>query len=371
MSADMIKSLARAEAIGLSIYNSGLSDQAVRQRFNVTHIARLASNENPLGASPDVVRAINLSAPESAVYPDPASLELREALARQCGMTADLVVMGNGSEDLLKLLCLAFVNPGDRVVTLLPSFGLHHIYPRMMGAEIAMVPVDPRMEYDLPGWERALNLPSKLVIFSNPSNPVGCMLDNDGFERLIAAAPADCLLVVDEAYYEYCADLADYPDSLTLLRNQPRPWIVLRTFSKAYGLAGLRIGYGLASDPAIVEILDRVRTPFNINRGAQAAALAALHDRRHVLRSVAHVRAQRGALRQALIAMGLTVAPSQANFLFFRVPGEGAAVAEKLLAYGVIVKPWLETGYRDWLRVSIGTETDQQIFLQALHEVLK
>ena len=371
MSAELIKSLARGEAIQLSAYNAGLSDEAVRQRFNVQHIARLASNENPLGACAGVQRALGASAAESAVYPDAASMALREAIAGRHGMAPEQVIMGNGSEDILKLLCLAFVNPGERVVTLLPSFGLHVIYPQMMGAEVELVPVNDAMEYDLPAWEQALRKPAKLVIFSNPSNPVGCMLDSAGFQRLIDAAPEDCLLVVDEAYYEYCADLADYPDSLRLLRRQSRPWIVLRTFSKAYGLAGLRVGYGLACDPAVTEVLNRVRTPFNINRSAQAAGLAALDDQEHVARSVAHVREQRDALRRALTSMGLTVAPSEANFLFFRVPGgDSAAVAGKLLAYGIIVKPWLENGYRDWLRVSIGTGEDQQLFLQALQKVL-
>ncbi|WP_230492495.1 histidinol-phosphate transaminase [Martelella alba] len=370
MSAELIRAMARGEALQLGAYNAGLSDEAVRRRFNVPRIARLASNENPLGAGLLAQKALSDSASLCAVYPDAASQTLRQAIAHRLAMTPDRIIMGNGSEDILKLLCLAFIKPGDRVVTLLPSFGLHVLYPQMMGADVTLVPVDARMRYDLPAWEQALRSPVKMMIFSNPSNPVGCMLDNGEFRRLIDAAPADCLLVVDEAYYEYCADLADYPDSLAILRRQPRPWIVLRTFSKAYGLAGLRVGYGLAGDPAITDLLNRVRTPFNINRGAQAAALAALGDQAHVRKSVAHVRAQRRALQSALAAMGLVTAPSQANFLFCRVPEDAAAIAEKLLAYGVIIKPWLENGYRDWLRVSIGDEADQRQFLTALAGVL-
>ncbi|WJV65949.1 histidinol-phosphate transaminase [Pectobacteriaceae bacterium CE70] len=370
MSEQLINTLVRKEARQLGAYNAGLSDEAVRAHYNVDTIARLASNENPLGASPQVITALQESARLSAIYPDPSSQQLRDALAQTNGVDANRVIIGNGSEDLLKLLCLAFVNPGDRVVTLLPSFGLHLIYPQMMGANVTGVPVNAQMAFDVAAWQQALQTPAKMVMFSNPSNPVGCMLDGDGFQRLIDSSPQDCLLVIDEAYYEYCTQLDGYPDSLAVLQHQARPWIVLRTFSKAYGLAGLRVGYGLASDPALVDILNRVRTPFNINRAAQAAAIVALHDNDHTARSVAHVNAQRTWLADQLTQLQLQVVPSSANFLFFRTARDSAALAQRLLPFGVIVKPWLEPGYTHWIRVSVGSAADNQRFISALRQVL-
>ncbi|QCR38844.1 histidinol-phosphate transaminase [Nissabacter sp. SGAir0207] len=366
MSQNQIEKLARTEARQLAVYNAGLSDEAVRATYRVDHIARLASNENPLGASPAVADALAAAQTSTAIYPDSASLALRQALAVKTGAGVDALVVGNGSEELLKLLCLAFINPGDRVVTLLPSFGLHQIYPQMMGGQVDLVAVTPEMTFDLPAWQAALSQPAKMVILSNPSNPVGCTLSAAAFQSLIASAPEECLLVIDEAYFEYCRHLPDYPDSLALLAAQSRPWIVLRTFSKAYGLAGLRVGYGIASDPALVEVINRVRTPFNINRSAQAAALAALADDAHVSASVALVAAQRQAMHDALTALGYQVAPSEANFLFFRIHGDSKAFANALLARGIIVKPWLEPHYTDWVRVSVGSVEDNARFLAAV-----
>lgn len=368
--AQAVRRLARQQASSLGAYNAGLSSEAVRNRYGVTEIARLASNENPLGASPLVHQALSDLAQHSGIYPDPNSQALRAEIAALTDIAPQQVVIGNGSENILEMLCLAFINPGDRVVTLLPSFGLHEIYPRMMGAEVTLVAVTQALEFDLAAWRLALQRPAKMVVFSNPSNPVGCMLGRDDFLQLIAAVPQDCLLVIDEAYYEYCANQADYPDSLALLPLQDRPWIVLRTCSKAYGLAGLRVGYGLACDAELVALLDRVRTPFNINRAAQNAALAALRDRQHVADSVAWVSEARAAMAVELRALGLQVAPSSANFLFFDCGYPSVQIAEALLAYGIIVKPWHEAGYQRFIRVSIGSAADNRRFLSALRQVL-
>ena len=363
-------SLARSTARTLGLYNAGLSAEAVRQKYGVTHIAKLASNENPLGASPQVASALQADAALSAVYSDAASTQLRDVLADHTGVSAENIVTGNGSEDILHMLALAFLNPGDRVVTLIPSFGLHEIFPRMMGADVTLVGVDQQQQFDVADWEQALSTPAKMVIFSNPSNPVGCMLDKEGFARIIAAAPQECVLVIDEAYFEYCQDDPNYPDSLTVLAAQPRPWIVLRTFSKAWGLAGLRVGYGLASHPELINLLNRVRTPFNINRAAQAAAVAALGDQAHVKASVALVNRQRESMAAALRRLGFYVAPSHANFLFFNCGRPSNEMAQQLLRYGVIIKPWREPGYEQWIRVSIGNEQDNQQFIDALQAIL-
>lgn len=284
---DLIRRIARPEARDLPAYNAGLSSDAVRQRYGVDTIARLGSNENPFGPSPAVGAALRDMADAIGQYPDANSTALRAAIAARTGVEPADIVVGNGSENLLELLCLAFLSPGDRVVTLLPSFGLHEIFPRMMGAQVDMVPVTDSMEFDIDAWCAALGggaRPPRMAILSNPSNPVGCMLDADAFDRVVRAAPPETLLVIDEAYYEYARLTPGFPDVLTRLRAQERPWIVLRTFSKAWGLAGLRVGYGLASHAELVRMLDRVRTPFNVNLAAQRAALAAWGDADHMER---------------------------------------------------------------------------------------
>ena len=371
---DLIRRIARPEARDLPAYNAGLSSDAVRQRFGLDTIARLGSNENPFGPSPAVGAALRDMADAIGQYPDANSTALRAAIAARTGVEPADIVVGNGSENLLELLCLAFLSPGDRVVTLLPSFGLHEIFPRMMGAQVDMVPVTDSMEFDIDAWCAALGggaRPPRMAILSNPSNPVGCMLDADAFDRVVRAAPPETLLVIDEAYYEYARLTPGFPDVLTRLRAQERPWIVLRTFSKAWGLAGLRVGYGLASHAELVRMLDRVRTPFNVNLAAQRAALAAWTDADHMEKTVRETVAQREILRTQLRDLGVTVAPSAANFLFVDLRRANGPVAEALLARGIIVKPWKEAGYEHFIRVSVGAAADNRLFVAALADILR
>ncbi len=370
----LIRRIARVEARDLPAYNAGLSSDAVRQRFGLDTIARLGSNENPFGPSPAVGIALRDMADAIGQYPDANSTALRAAIAARTGVEPADIVVGNGSENLLELLCLAFLSPGDRVVTLLPSFGLHEIFPRMMGAQVDMVPVTDAMEFDVDAWCAALGggvRPPRMAILSNPSNPVGCMLDADAFDRVVRAAPTETLLVIDEAYYEYARLTPGFPDALTRLRAQERPWIVLRTFSKAWGLAGLRVGYGLASHAELVRMLDRVRTPFNVNLAAQRAALAAWTDADHMEKTVRETVAQREILRTQLRDLGVTVAPSAANFLFVDLRRANGPVAEALLARGIIVKPWKEAGYEHFIRVSVGAAADNRLFVAALADILR
>ena len=371
---DPIRRIARPQVRDLPAYNAGLSSEVVRQRYGVDHIARLGSNENPSGPSSAVGAALATLAQSAGLYPDANGGALRAAIAGRTGVQPAEVVIGNGSENLLELLCLAFLSPGDRVVTLLPSFGLHEIFPRMMGAQVDMVPVTAAMEFDIEAWCAALAggaRAPRMAILSNPSNPVGCMLDATAFDRIVAATPPETLLVIDEAYYEYARLSTGFPDALALLRQQARPWIVLRTFSKAWGLAGLRVGYGLASHPGLVQMLDRVRTPFNVNTAAQVAALAAWGDPDHMNESVRTAVAQRDLMAAQLRALGVTVAPSAANFLFLDLRRPNGPVAEALLARGIIIKPWKEAGYETFIRVSVGTAADNQRFVAALADILR
>ena len=371
MNASAIRELVRPEVPGLPPYNAGLSSEAVRSRYGVDQIARLASNENPFGASPTVARALADLALRVGTYPDANCTALREAIAQRTGARAEQIVIGNGSESILQMLCQAFLSPGDRVLTQRPAFGLHEIYPRMMGAQVELLALTPSLEFDLDAWCEALSRGPKMAMLANPSNPVGCMFDAPAFDRLLSATPAGTLLVIDEAYYEYALLAKGFPDALAALRAQQRPWIVLRTFSKAWGLAGLRVGYGIASDASLIQWLDRVRTPFNVNEAAQAAALAAWGDAPHMARAVAETVAQRGVMEARLRAMGLRFAPSAANFVFIDLGRPNGPVNEALLARGIIVKPWKEPGFETFIRVSVGAPDENQRFLDALDDILR
>ncbi|MEJ8812296.1 histidinol-phosphate transaminase [Variovorax ureilyticus] len=373
MNATVIRELVRPEVPSLPPYNAGLSSEAVRQRYGASHISRLASNENPYGASPAVAKALVGLALRAGTYPDANCTALRSAIADRTGARAEEIVIGNGSESILQMLCQAFLSPGDRVLTQRPAFGLHEIYPRMMGAQVELLALTPSLAFDLDVWCEALARGPKIAMLANPSNPVGCMFDAKAFARLLAATPAGTLLVIDEAYYEYARLASGFPDALAMLREQSRPWIVLRTFSKAWGLAALRVGYGIASDASLVQWLDRVRTPFNVNEAAQAAALAAWGDTAFMEQAVAETVRQRESMERALRALavpGLRIAPSAANFLFIDLARPNGPVNEGLLARGIIVKPWKEPGFEDFIRVSIGSAEDNARFVGALREIL-
>jgi histidinol-phosphate aminotransferase len=373
--AELLTRIARPEVRELPAYNAGLASEVVRQRYGVSHVARLASNENPHGPSPAVGQALAHLARSVGMYPDANCSALRAAIAARTGAEPAEVVVGNGSENLLEVLCQAFLTPGDRVVTLLPSFGLHEIYPRMMGARVQMLPVTPALEFDVDAWCAALadGPAPKLAMLSNPSNPVGCMLDAAAFRHIVRAAQPETLLVIDEAYYEYAIHSPGFPDALAELRAQQRPWIVLRTFSKAWGLAGLRVGYGIASDERLVQMLDRVRTPFNVNLAAQTAALAAWNDEAYMQAAARRTVAAREVLAAELRGLnlsGVRIAPSAANFLFIDLGRPNGPVNEALLSRGILTKAWKERGFENFIRVSVGLPEDNARFVAGLTAAL-
>ena len=359
----------RPEIRTLPAYNSGLSAESVRARYNVAEVAKLGSNENPWGASPRVHAAIAAAVQDVALYPEAASDTLRHALSAQLGIAPDRFAFGNGSEDLISVCAHSFLAPGDEMITILPSFGLHVIYSQAIGAKVQLIPASAEYAIDIRGIIAALNPRTRLVMFSAPSNPLGTTITADEMDRLLKALDNETLLVFDEAYYEYASAEESYPDFLNILERSGKTWIMLRTFSKAYGLAGLRVGYGIASDASLIDVIDRARTPFNVNRLAQVAAVAALEETGHMRECVARTTAERERVRGKLQSMGYAPSPSVANFLFFDAREDASRLAEKLLPHGVIVKPWRETGYREHLRVSIGTPRSNDLFLTALASV--
>lgn len=357
--------IVRPEVKELTPYNSGLTIAEVQRRYNPEKISKLGSNENPLGPSPAVVAALTCYVANPHIYPDPAGLALRAKLAERHGIAVEQIILGNGSEDLLSVICRTILRPGDRMVTLYPSFPLHEDYTTVMGAGVDRVALDEALEIDVGLLVVKVSAGPRLVMFANPMNPAGAWLKPEELRRVVAAVPVQSLLVIDEAYAEY-AEGDDYLEAPDALREKDGDWIVLRTFSKAWGLAGLRIGYGIVSTSLLTNYLDRVRTPFNTNGAAQAAAMAALDDLAHVRKAAELTIAERERVRLTLQAAGYRVVPSKGNFLFFDTGTSGTDISEALLAEGVIVKPWKQPGYERFIRVSIGTPAENDHFLDGL-----
>lgn len=356
--------LIRDEVRLIAPYNAGLTIAQVRERYGVGSIAKLGSNETPLGAG-QLARAAFARAGEALhLYPDPAGRDMRRHLAAEAGINEARVILGNGSEDLLSVICRTVLRAGDSVVTPYPSFPLHEDYALLMGASVTRVPVGGDFAVDVPALIEA-GREARLLFLANPLNPVGSWIGPDALAALARELPETCLLVVDEAYFEFARG-DGYADGLAVLRAMDRPWIVLRTLSKAYGLASLRIGYGFAHDAGFIAMLDRVRTPFNVNGPAQAAGLAALADHDHLAQVVALACTERDRMAAELTARGYRVAPSRGNFVFFDCGGPSVDFAEALLRHGIITKPWKQPGYDTFVRVSAGAAAETAAFLAAL-----
>jgi histidinol-phosphate aminotransferase len=349
-------------------YNAGLSLAAARAASGLEFIARLGSNENPYGCSP-AVRRVLAEGVDFSRYSDPSCELLRAALGEKLGVDPAEIVIGNGSEEMIAAAARAFLTEGATALTVSPSFGLHEIEPLAVGAKIVKVPMTAELDFDVPMLEAALALTPNLFFLPSPWNPVGAALDTLALERVIRATSPATMFVLDEAYREFTSP--QIPDGLAALRRSDRPHIVLRTFSKAFGLAGLRVGYAVCSSARIARMLSVAKTPFNVNSFAQAAAVAALGDEQWMRTSVAQIKAAREQVRVALQGLGLRVAQSEGNFLFVDTQRSSADVASGLLKLGVIVKPWLEPKYSSFIRVSIGSDRENALFLAALASVLK
>lgn len=359
----------RTEIKNLPLYNAGVSSEYVRANYGVQQVAKLGSNENANGASPKVLAAIADAVRDVGLYPQAYCDDLRAALSQRLNVDPARLIFGNGSDDLIAVASLTFLAPGDEVLTLAPSYGLHVIWPQSVGACVRGVPVGSDYKMDIDSLIAAANPRTHMLIFSNPSNPVGTAITADEMSHLVSAIDNNTLIVFDEAYFEYGAIDPSYPSFLGILERSHRPWLLLRTFSKAYGLAGLRVGYGVASDAALVNLMDRVRGPFNVNRLGQVAAAAALQETDFVQAGILQVSKERERVRGGLTERGYRPAPSLANFLFFDAREDAVELAQRLLPEGVIIKPWREAGFRTHVRVTIGSVQANNQFLAALAKV--
>lgn len=324
-------------------------------------IVKLASNENPLGIPASARAAIAAALADLGRYPDANGFALKAALGTRFGVSTDWITLGNGSNDILELAAAAFLAPGRSCVYAQFSFAVYPLATQARGARAIVVPARD-FGHDLDAMLAAISADTRLMYVANPNNPTGTFVDAAAMERFLARVPRDVVVVLDEAYNEYLPP-EDRFDSTAWVRRFPN-LLVSRTFSKAYGLAGLRVGYGLAQ-PDLTDLLNRVRQPFNVNALAQAAALAALGDQAFLQRSFEVNRAGLRELEAAFGRLGLTYVPSRANFVLVKV-GPAARVYQELLKRGVIVRPVGNYGLPDWLRVSVGLPEENARFLAAL-----
>ncbi|MCA9555204.1 MAG: histidinol-phosphate transaminase [Myxococcales bacterium] len=329
-------------------------------------LLQLAANENALGPSARAVAAAANALRDAHLYPDGGFSALRAALAARHGVTPQHIAVGNGSNEIIELLVRTFLGPGQTMVTSWPSFVVYRLAVQAAGREALIAPLR-NDRYDLAAMAALVDSRTQLVFIANPNNPTGTYVPRRELAAFLDRIPRQVIVVVDEAYAEF-ADAPDYPDAIRDFGHHPR-LVVLRTFSKIYGLAGLRVGYGIM-DPALVHYLDCVRQPYNVNGPGQAAALAALEDETHLRASQRLAREGKAQLTEGLARLGLSVVPSQTNFLVVRLGREASPVVDRLRAAGVLVRDMRGYDMPDTIRVTVGTRAQNMTVLEILGRAL-
>lgn len=347
-------------------YRPGKPIADVKREMGITDVIKLASNENNLGPSPRAVGAMRAALDSVNLYPDGSCFELRQAVANHLCVPADHLIFGNGSDDLIRLLGLAFLQPGDEIVQDDPTFSQYEAAAVLNGAVCHKVP-NLNWTHHLDAMAERVGPKTRIVFLTNPNNPTGTTVSGREVDAFLERIPARTLVVFDEAYYEY-VERADYPEGLRYV-GEGRNLVVLRTFSKAYGLAGIRLGYGVAR-PEIIQILEQVREPFNVSVLAQAAGIAALGDVEHVARTREMNHAGKCGYYAAFDALGLAYAPSDANFVWVDSGHDSRQVTDALMRRGVIVRAGAAFGAPNHLRVTIGLPEENVRFIRELKEVL-
>ena len=349
-------------------YVPGKPVEEVERELGLKDIIKMASNENPLGPSSLAVKAMRESLEKMHIYPDGNCFYLKQALAAKLKVAPDQLIFGNGSDEILTFITLAYISPGDEAVMVAPSFSEYDFATRLVGGVPRFVPLTgDNYSYDLEAVLRAVTKKTRLVFICSPNNPTGTIVRKKELDLFVERLPENILLVLDQAYLEYVNE-PEHPSGLDYI-EKGHPVIALRTFSKIYGLAGLRIGYGIAPT-AIISDLNRVREPFNVNAMAQAAAIAALEDSEHLDNSRNLVNKARKQLTEGLAELGLKPVPDQANFCFVDSKVDSKQVFQALLKRGVIVRTGDIFGLPTFIRVTYGTAEQNSRFLTSLKEVL-
>ena len=356
----------------LQPYQPGKPIEEIEREYGVSNIIKLASNENPLGPGEKVVKAIENASRNISLYPDSNSFDLKQALVAKHGIDANQITLGNGSNDVLILLAETFLKPGDEAIYSQYAFQVYPMAICLAGATAKVAQANPvgnaqPLGHDLAAVESLFSDKTRLVFIANPNNPTGTWLKRDALLAFMERVPDHALVVVDEAYINYVVE-PDYPDCSLWLDEFPN-LVVCRTFSKAYALAGIRVGYSL-SHPDVADLLNRVRQPFNVCSLAQVAAIAALEDTAHLKRSVELNNSERGRLAKVFDGMGIRYVPSVCNFLLMDLQRPAMPIYEALLHEGIIVRPVKNYDLPDHLRISIGTPEQNDRLIAALSKVL-
>jgi histidinol-phosphate aminotransferase len=359
--------VAKPNLAGIKPYKPGKPiEEVVRELKLRGEVIKLASNENPLGPSPRAVTAMRLALKGMQLYPDDSCFYLKQRLARKFGCSGDQIIMGNGSVEVILFAAMAYLSPAESAVMSDGAFCMYRIATQVVGGQVISVPMK-NYTHDLEAMAAAITPSTRLVFIANPNNPTGTVLRKPEFDRFMSRVPDTALVIVDEAYREYISD-PDYPDSFEYLR-QGRNIMILRTFSKIFGLAGLRIGYGFSRPELLAEIA-KMRLPFNVSRIGQIGALAALDDDAHIRRSKRVNDEGKALLYDEFRKLGLNYIPSSANFVMVDFGRDAQSVFESLQRKGVIARPIREYGFPNALRISIGTEPQNRKFVRALKAIL-
>ncbi|MBF0253525.1 MAG: histidinol-phosphate transaminase [Candidatus Omnitrophica bacterium] len=354
---------AHAGLARLKNYEPGKPIEELERELGVKNAVKLASNENPWGPSPAALRAMRKAAARVHRYPDAGAHLLRRELSRKFRVPTDRIVLGNGSDELIVMAMRAFVPPGSEIMTATPTFLIYKIAGTVQGARVNEIPMKD-FRYDLERMARAVSPATRAIFIANPDNPMGTYVRERELMKFMTSVPSRCLVFLDEAYFEYARGERGYPRSLSFWKRMPN-LVIARTFSKVYGLAGLRVGYAFAH-PQVADLLNRVREPFNVNALAQAAAVAAISDEKFLRRVLASAKREKQILCAALKKMNIPVLPSATNFLILKIGSGAGRIYRELLAHGVIVRSMAGWGLDDYLRVTVGRPSENRRFLSAL-----
>ena len=360
-----MRKLVRKGVEELVPYPPGKPIEELERELGISGSIKLASNENPLGPSPMAVRAVMNRLSTLNRYPDGSCYYLKRKLGDRFSVSSDQIILGNGSNELIDLAVRTFLSPGDHAVQAFPTFLVYEKVVRGAGAQMTSVPLQG-LDIDLGGILEAVTPKTRIIFICNPNNPTGAILSRDQMTRFLETLPQDIIVILDEAYMEFVTDRG-VANGLDLLGLYPS-LLVLRTFSKLYGLAGLRIGYGFSSD-TLIDYMNRVRQPFNANSLAQAAATAALEDSSFVSETLRVVEQGIAYLCRNLDEMGIEYLPTQTNFFLIRVPGGGRRVYERMLREGVIVRSMESYDLPDHIRITVGLPEENERFIETLRKV--
>ncbi len=358
--------LARKEVLDLPVYSPGRSPEEIASSYGISDCVKMASNENPLGPSPLALRAILENLERCSVYPDSHSQELRSALSQKLGVSPEMILVSHGADEAMDLIAYAFLDPGDEVVVAHPTFTSYELAALTMGARVIKVPLR-NYRQDLKAMLAEVSEKTKVVFVCSPLNPTGTVVMREEWEKFLENFPPSVLCLLDEAYVEYVDEEARF-DSLSYIRSHPF-LIISRTFSKIYGLAGLRVGYSICS-PEIREILEKVKLPFNVNQLGQIAAKAALEDQEHLRRSREVNARGKKRITELLEELGLDYVPTQANFILVK-NGRFPDLYQQLLRKGVIVRDGVPLGIPGHIRITIGDQRQNDRLEEALRSLVR